>query len=100
MLQTHTNKENFFSDPSTYPLIIIMGCATTFMVGMGINALVNYKDVRINPERRTSKMQTWGTEDQPSVLSRAVYWNSYQKNLPEGLGRDGHESAKVKSESV
>lgn len=58
--QTHTTKENFFSDPSTYPLIVIMGTALTFMVGMGFNALT-YKDVTISPEKRNSKLQTWGT---------------------------------------
>lgn len=77
-----------------------MGFATTFMVGMGINALVNYKDVQINPARRNSVVQTWGTEEHPSVLSRAVYWNSYQKLKPEGLGRDGHESAQIKSSAT
>ena len=93
-----------------------MGAALTFMTGMSINALVRYKDVKINPEKRNSKvslfffsfllfpfffshsilslslsalqLQTWGTEEEPSRLSQAVYWNSYQKNMPEGLGRD------------
>ena len=100
--QAHTSKENFFSDPSTYPLIIIMGFAVTFMTGMGINALVSYKDVQIDPAKRNAKMQTWGQEDQPSKLSYAVHWNSYQKNMPEGLGINHEEwkaSKAAKSDS-
>jgi hypothetical protein len=88
-LQTQKSfKKNWLSDPSTYPLIVIMGTALTFMVGMSANALLNYKDVRVNPARRNQKMQTWGQEDTPHLLSRAVYWNSWQKNAPEGLGVD------------
>lgn len=94
--QVHNNKENFFSDPGTYPIIVIMGCAITFMTGMGINALVSYKDVKINPEKRNSKLQTWGQEEQPHKLSYAVHWNSYQKNCPEGMGIDHEEWKKQK----
>jgi hypothetical protein len=73
-----------------------MGCAITFMTGMGINALVSYKDVKLSPEKRNSKLQTWGTEEQPSKLSYAVHWNSYQKNMPEGMGIDHEEWKKSK----
>jgi hypothetical protein len=97
--QTHTAKENFFSDPSTYPLIVIMGCALTFMTGMSINALVSYKDVRIDPAKRNAKMQTWGTEEHPSKLSYVAHWNSYQKNMPEGLGID-HEQWKASKQAA
>jgi hypothetical protein len=65
-----------------------MGAALTLMVGMSANALLNYKDVRVNPAKRNEKMRTWGQEDSPSLLSRAIYWNSWQKNAPEGLGVD------------
>lgn len=65
-----------------------MGVALTFMVGMSANALLNYKDVRINPTKRNQMMQTWGQEDTPHVLKRAVHWNSWQKHAPEGLGVD------------
>lgn len=76
------------SDPSTYPIIAIMGVALTFMVGMSANALISYKDVRISPDKRNQVMQTWGQEDKPHLLKRAVYWNSWQKHAPEGLGVD------------
>ena len=55
---------------------------------MGLHALTSYKDVTIDRRKRGQMLQTWGTEDQPSLLSRAVYWNSFQKNAPEGLGVD------------
>jgi hypothetical protein len=43
-------KKEWLSDPSTYPIIVIMGFGLTFMVGMGFNALFGYKDVQIeNP---------------------------------------------------
>lgn len=62
-----------------------MGCALTFMVGMGGHALVSYKDVKIDPNKRTSKVTYWGTEEEPTVLSKAVHWNSWQKQKPQVL---------------
>eukprot|EP00521_Asterionellopsis_glacialis_P019287 CAMPEP_0195334924 /NCGR_PEP_ID=MMETSP0708-20121125/15175_1 /TAXON_ID=33640 /ORGANISM="Asterionellopsis glacialis, Strain CCMP134" /LENGTH=129 /DNA_ID=CAMNT_0040404991 /DNA_START=108 /DNA_END=497 /DNA_ORIENTATION=+ len=82
--------KDWFSDAGTYPIIMIMSCAMTFMTGMGIHALVGYKDVTLDPKKRNSVLQTWGEKEEPSVLKRAIYWNSYQKNMPEGLGVD-HE---------
>jgi hypothetical protein len=60
----------------------------TFMTGMAINALVTYKDVQLNPKKRNSKLQTWGEQEHKPIAERAVYWNSWQKNSPEGLGVD------------
>lgn len=34
-------RENFMSDPSTYPLIVIMTTAVCFVVGMSANAFVS-----------------------------------------------------------
>jgi hypothetical protein len=88
-LQTHNSfKKNWLSDPSTYPLIAIMGVALTFLVGMSANAFISYPDVRVDPKKRNQQMRTWGEEDKPHLLSRAVHWNSWQKNAPEGLGVD------------
>merc|ERR1712150_374259 len=70
---------DWLSDSGTYPIIVIMSCAMTFMTGMGIHALVGYKDVTLDPKKRNSILQTWGEKDEPSVLKRAIYWNSYQK---------------------
>jgi hypothetical protein len=79
-------QKNFLSDPSTYPLIVIMGCALTFTAGMGVYALTSYKEVKISPHKRNSMLQTWGEEERPSLLSSVIGWNSWQKHNPEGLG--------------
>lgn len=76
-----------------------MGAALTFMTGMSVNALCSYKDVRISPEKRNAKMQTWGQEETPSKLSYAVHWNSYQKNMPEGLGVSHEDWQKQKAQT-
>lgn len=81
-------KKDWLSDPSTYPIIIIMGSALTFMIGMGVHALTTYKDVRIDPTKRNSTLRTWGNEDSKSLAGRAIEWNSWQKTAPEGMGVD------------
>ena len=81
-------KKDWFSDPSTYPIFVIMGCAMTFMTGAAVNALVRYKDVTIDPTKRNSKLQTWGAEEYHSNLEKVISWNAYGK---EGLGVD-HET--------
>lgn len=92
--KTMSIKKNWFSDPSTYPLIVILGTAITFMTGAGIHALVRYKDVTIDPAKRNSKLQTWGQEDEyKTTLSKVISWNAYGK---EGLGVDHEEWLKQK----
>lgn len=85
---TYSFRERWLSDPSTYPIIVVMGCALTFMTGASIHALTCYKDVQIDPAKRNSKLQTWGKEDKYTPLvGKAIGWNMYGK---EGLGVD-HE---------
>lgn len=86
-MKKYSFKESWLSDPATYPLIVIMGCAITFVTGASVHALTSYKDVQIDPKKRNSVLQTWGQEDTKSVTARAVGWNAYS---PEGLGVD-HE---------
>lgn len=86
-------KKNWLSDPSTYPLIVIMGCAITFMTGMGLHALTSYKDVQLDPKKRNSMLQTWGEEERPTLLSKVISWNAYGK---EGLGIDHEKWQKEK----
>ena len=85
--------KNWLSDPSTYPLIVIMGTAMTFMTGAGLHALIRYKDVQLDPSKRNSKLQTWGGEEYNSTLSKVISWNAYGK---EGLGVDHEEWLKRK----
>ena len=90
-------KKAWFSDPSTYPIMLIMSCAMTFMVGMGCNALFNYKDVQIDPRKRTSILTTWGQEQHDGVLK------TFNERVlggvrPEGLGIDHEEWVKSKQQ--
>eukprot|EP01083_Nonionella_stella_P190990 707227_1 len=86
--KTSNFKKDWLSDPATYPIFVIMGCALTFMTGAAANALIRYKDVTIDPAKRNSKLQTWGDEETyHTTLERAIGWNAYAK---EGLGVD-HE---------
>lgn len=59
-----------------------MGCGITFMCGMGVNALVGYKDVQINPNKRGATLQTWGNEERRGVVQHL----KEGKVNPEGLG--------------
>lgn len=90
-------KANFLSDPSTYPIIVILGCAMTFMTGMGFHALAYYKDVKISPSKKGSLMQTWGDQKVNTVVS-VIGQNSYYKpTFTEGLGVNHDEWLKAKA---
>ena len=90
-------KSNFLSDPSTYPIIVIMGCALTFMTGMGVHALAYYKDVRINPSHKQKEIQTWGNEKVNSVVSVIGQNPYYAPTFTEGLGVNHEEWLKAKN---
>jgi NADH-ubiquinone reductase complex 1 MLRQ subunit len=91
-------KEAWLSDPSTYPIIFIMGFALTFMTGMSLHALAYYKDVRIDPSKRNSEVRTWGNERVSSVTSVLGDKNPYYKAmLTEGLGVNHEEWIKAKA---
>ena len=89
-------KKDWFSDPSTYPIFAVMGCALTLVTGATANALICYKDVKIDPRKRNSKLQTWGNDEYHSKLERAISWNAYGK---EGLGIDHEQWLKEKEAS-
>lgn len=91
-------RKEWLSDPSTYPLMLIMGGAMTFMIGMTANATFFYKGVYFDPRKRNSQMVTWGDTENHSVVERAVHWCSWQKNAPEGLGVNHNEWKKQKEE--
>eukprot|EP01083_Nonionella_stella_P007698 22166_1 len=98
--KTWNIKRDWFSDPSTYPIFVIMGAALTFMTGAAANALIRYKDVTIDPKKRNSILQTWGSEEEcgeyHSMLEKAISWNAYP---PEGLGVD-HDAWLKEKESA
>ena len=91
----YSAKEAFFSDPSTYPLIFVLGCAMTFMTGMGMNALLHYKDLRITPAAKKEIIPTWGHEKSGSGIGDGIrkanpiafYNKEFRSIHGEGLGR-------------
>lgn len=52
-------KENWFSDPSTYPLIVIMATAGSFCVGFSAYKLAYCPDVRITKNTKGKVMRNW-----------------------------------------
>ena len=80
--------KTWLSDPSTYPLIVIMSIAATFVIGMSTNALLTYKDVRIDPKKRNTMVRDWGEGGYQPLTGKVIWWNSWQKLAPEGLGVD------------
>lgn len=88
-------QETWLSDPATYPIIVIMGFALSFMTGMGAHALAYYKDVRINPSKKHSEVQTWGGEKNRSIVSVLGDNPYYRPCLTEGLGVDHEEWVKA-----
>ena len=66
----------------------IMSFAITFLVGMSLNALITYKDIRIDPRKRNTVVRDWGEGGYQPLIGKLIWWNSWQKNAPEGLGFD------------
>jgi hypothetical protein len=95
-------KKAFFSDPSTYPLLAIMGIASFIVFGMGSNALLNYKDIKINPAYKHQVIRDWGKEPVSKValvLSKepiAMHAQHFKSIRQEGLGIDHEEWLKGK----
>lgn len=95
-------KSTFLSDPSTYPLIVIMTTAMTFMVGMSINGL-GYKNVKITPSakhetmpkdsgRRTTLVEILAREP------RGFHPQAFKDIQREGLGLSHEEWLKSKGQ--
>jgi hypothetical protein len=90
--QNQTFKKTFMSDPATYPLMVIMATATTFMIGMGIHAMTSYKDLRITPSAKHKIIQDWGEEQKRPIIAPvashpfAFHRQSFKDIQYEGLG--------------
>jgi len=93
-------KKDFLSDPSTYPLIVIMGTACFFVVGMSANALLNYKNIRISPSKKNEIIPTGGEERYNPVTQalaskpRGFHAKSLKDIRYEGMGVDHDEWVK------
>ena len=86
-------KKEWLSDPSTYPIIVIMSTAMCFMVGMGANALT-YKGVYISPSNRGNVMKELSSEHKVGVIEAFSEFKGGVK--AEGLGIDHEKWAKEK----
>ena len=98
----YTFRKAFMSDPATYPLVVVMAAAMSFVTGMSINALSHYKDLRIRPEYKHQELQNWGYEHRDSVTKRlalkphTLYNEGMLAVRQEGLGVDHEEWKKSK----
>ena len=57
-----TFKQNWLSDASTYPLIVVMSGALALVGGVSAYYLSVHPDVQINPNKRNSLLRTWGAD--------------------------------------
>ena len=95
--KTYDFKKEWLSDPSTYPIIVVMGGGLTFMVGMTLNALFTYKQgVDISPNQRGRIMKNYSSEYRTGVMERFATMKGGVKT--EGLGIDHEQWAKGKEE--
>jgi hypothetical protein len=91
-------KKAFLSDPSTYPLIVVMTSAMCFIVGMSANALTNYEDLRIASEHKHKVIPDWEHPKRVKVVDwttrhtvtpmNSKYWDNHRYG---GLGIDREE---------
>mmetsp|Transcript_20316 Transcript_20316/g.25112 ORF Transcript_20316/g.25112 Transcript_20316/m.25112 type:complete len:92 (+) Transcript_20316:50-325(+) len=54
-----TYKSAFLSDPSTYPIMVILGFAVAMGTAVGMRCLLKNPDVQISPKKRSSIVRTW-----------------------------------------
>ena len=95
--RSHNNfKQNWLSDPSTYPLIVVMAGGFTFTVGMIGNALFTYKQLDISPSQRCRIMKQYSPEHRVGVVEKIALAKGGVK--PEGLGIDHEQWVKEKEE--
>lgn len=95
--KSNSFQEQWLSDPSTYPIIVVMASGLTFMCGMTLNALFTYKQgVDISPNQRGRIMKQYSDEYRVGVMERFVRWRGGIN--PEGLGVDHEKRCKEREE--
>jgi hypothetical protein len=102
MYQTSSFQKDFLSDPSTYPIIGILGIASCWVLGMSVNGLVTYKDLRITPSTKHQVLRDWGDTEVETIPKRladgpiVMHEKEYRSIRYEGLGVDHEEWKKTK----
>jgi hypothetical protein len=90
-------KQEWLSDPSTYPIFAVMGGGLIFMVAMMGNALFTYKQgVDISPNQRGRIMKQYSSDYRIGVVERFTEAKGGVKS--EGLGIDHEKWTKEKEE--
>lgn len=90
-------KKEWLSDPSTYPIIVVMLGGLTFMCGMTLNALFTYKQgIDISPNQRGRIMKQYSDDYRVGVMERFVQWRGGIN--PEGLGVDHEKRCREREE--
>lgn len=103
MYAEYSFKESFLSDPSTYPLLVVMTVATGAVFGALANGTM-YKNVRFFPSHKHTTMNTWDTNETTSVVEKitrqpvAFHRQAFKDLRREGLGID-HEAWKKGKEA-
>ena len=88
-----TTKQDWMSDPSTYPLMSILSFAITFMFGMGLNCALNNEDLHINKYRGYGTIRSHGYERKGRTMTARLALHEGLTG-PEGLGVDHDEWVK------
>lgn len=84
------------SDPSTYPLFLIIGFAAAFAVGMSGHALMTYKNVHILPSQKHQVIPPSSARREPLAEKwsrQPIAWHAdgFKSIRYEGLGVDHNE---------
>lgn len=102
----HNFRTDYLSDPSTYPIIAIMGLCTFFVVGMSANTLLNNNnDLRVFPKHKQDILRSWGDEKEYDKLTHKLalgpiimHEKDYRSIWQEGLGVNHEEWLKQKQQ--
>jgi len=91
-------KDNWLSDPSTYPIITVLSAAMALLGGMCVYSLTSYRDVRINPSTKHDELQVRDRMPYRSFTKSLASGNStWAPMYKEGLGVDHSEWLKRKA---
>ena len=102
----HNFRTDFLSDPSTYPIIVVLGLSACLVIGMSANSILNDShDVRLLPKHKQDVLRSWGDEKVYDKLARKLalgpiimHEKDYRTLWQEGLGVNHEEWLKQKQQ--